>query len=70
METVPMPPSFYDDDIDKWKKKFAKSIKDRESTKQQMKRTQYITCLNRNINIKEGDTMVKSKSVKNPTGKP
>ena len=30
METICMPPSFYDDDIEKWKKKFVRSIKERE----------------------------------------
>jgi len=30
METIPMPPSFYDEDISKWKKKFTKAIKDRD----------------------------------------
>jgi len=61
-----MPPRFFDDDMDKWKKKFTKSLKEREQQKQLMKRTQYISCLNRNINVRDENSqaMQKSKSVK------
>jgi hypothetical protein len=51
-ETVPNPPSFYEDDIEKWKKKFSKALKDREYTKQQYQKTQELTCLTRNTNIR------------------
>ena len=39
METVPNPPSFYDDDINKWSMKFDKHIKEREFVKKMMSRT-------------------------------
>lgn len=33
METVPNPPSFYEDDIQKWQKKFANHINERDRVK-------------------------------------
>ena len=33
--TVPNPPSFYYDDMEKWNKKFANHIKDRDNFKKQ-----------------------------------
>tara|TARA_B110000285_G_C14919328_1_gene511815 strand:- start:246 stop:494 length:249 start_codon:yes stop_codon:yes gene_type:complete len=30
METIPNPPSFYEDDMQKWNQKFSKHIKERE----------------------------------------
>lgn len=33
METIPNPPSFYDDDMRKWNEKFGKHIKEREAEK-------------------------------------
>lgn len=51
METVPNPPSFYDNDIEKWKNKFQKHIKEREFVKKMMAKTQIINCLTQNTNI-------------------
>lgn len=55
IETIPNPPSFYDNDMDKWKNKFAKHIKEREATKKFMARTQNINCLTKNTNLKIED---------------
>jgi len=38
-ETVPNPPSFFEDDMEKWRKKFSKALKDREHTKLQFQKT-------------------------------
>ena len=55
MNTVPNPPSFFYNDIEKWNAKFAKHIKEREYVKRHLAKTQEITCLTRNTNIKESD---------------
>lgn len=52
VETVPNPPSFYYNDIEKWNKKFAKHIRERDHFKRQFARTSQMTCLTRNTNIK------------------
>lgn len=39
METVPNPPSFYDKDMEFWRDKFDKHIKEREFVKKMMART-------------------------------
>lgn len=52
METVPNPPSFYENDMDKWRNKFAKHIKEREFVKKMMAKTQNINCLTKNTNIR------------------
>lgn len=55
METVASPPSFYYDDFEKWKLKFGKHIKERDFMKKQLGRTQEITCLTRNTNLKNNE---------------
>ena len=55
METVPNPPSFYDDDMNKWSKKFENHIKERALAKKLMSRTQTLSCLTKNTNIKSDD---------------
>ena len=57
METVPNPPSFYDNDIEKWKTKFQKHIKEREFVKKMMAKTQNINCLTKNTNIKSDNEL-------------
>ena len=52
MDTVPNPPSFYYNDIEKWNAKFTKHIKEREYFKKQFEKTGEITCLTRNTNIR------------------
>jgi hypothetical protein len=39
MDTIPNPPSFYDKDIEEWRNKFAKHIKEREFVKKMMAKT-------------------------------
>ena len=58
IETVPNPPSFYYNDIEKWNKKFAKHIKERDHFKRQFARTSQMTCLTRNTNVKIGDDSI------------
>jgi len=43
-ETVPNPPSFYDDDMEKWKKKFHRCQKERDYAKQHINKSCHITC--------------------------
>lgn len=64
MNTVPNPPSFFYNDIEKWNAKFAKHIKEREYVKRMLAQTQEITCLTRNTNIKEGDEPAKKDHAK------
>lgn len=52
MDTVPNPPSFYYNDIDKWNAKFAKHIKERDYFKKQFQKTSELTCRTTNTNIK------------------
>ena len=54
-ETIPNPPSFFDEDMTKWKNKFAKSIREREIFKKDFAKTQELTCLTRNTNIRSSD---------------
>lgn len=56
METIPNPFSFYDDDIQRWNKKFEKHIQQREIHKKHIAKTQNIHCLTKNTNIKIEDT--------------
>jgi hypothetical protein len=58
IETVPNPPSFYYNDIEKWNKKFAKHIKERDHFKRQFARTSQMTCLTRNTNVKIGEDSI------------
>lgn len=53
--TIPNPPSFYYDDIEKWNKKFAKHIRERDNFKRQFQKTQEMSCLTKNTNIKSND---------------
>lgn len=55
METIPNPPSFYEDDMKFWNQKFSKHIKERETTKKHQAKTQNIHCLTKNTNIKIDD---------------
>ena len=50
------PPAFFEDDMNKWKLKFAQAIKDREIMKKQMMKTLDVTCLTRNTNVKSLDS--------------
>lgn len=52
MDTVPQPPSFVYDDVQRWQGKFTKHNREREFFKKQLGRTQEISCLTRNTNIK------------------
>lgn len=63
LDTVPNPPSFYYNDIEKWNAKFSKHIKEREYFKKQFQKTSQLTCRTFNTNIKEADKPVGSKSV-------
>lgn len=54
-ETIPNPPSFYYNDMEKWKAKFANHIKQRDAFKRQFTRTQELTCLTRNTNLKSAE---------------
>lgn len=54
-ETVPVPPSFYDADIDRWYGKFKKDVEARQTQKKQLARVSDITCLTRNTNIRTED---------------
>lgn len=51
-ETVVNPPSFYENDIETFKKKFAKSLAERKKMKALYGKTQNLTCLTRNTNVK------------------
>lgn len=51
MDTVPNPPSFYYNDIEKWNNKFAKHIKERDYFKKQFQKTSELTCLTKNTNV-------------------
>ena len=62
------PPSFYDKDMEKWKNKFQRHIKEREIYKRNFQKTQELSCLTRNTNIKD-DESVGIKSHANPKGK-
>jgi hypothetical protein len=53
--TIPNPPSFFDQDLEKWSKKFAKSIKERETFKRSLGKYCELTCMTKNTNIKEDD---------------
>ena len=50
--TIPMGPSFLDKDMQYWQNKFQKHNKEREVYKKYMGRTQEMTCLTRNTNIR------------------
>ena len=63
LDTVPNPPSFYYNDIEKWNAKFSKHIKEREYFKKQFQKTSNLTCRTFNTNIKEAEKPVGSKSV-------
>jgi hypothetical protein len=52
METIPNPPSFYYNDIEKWNAKFSKHIKERDQEKRQMAKTHTLSLHTRNTNIK------------------
>ena len=39
MDTIPNPPGFYDKDIELWRAKFQKHIKERENVKKMMAKT-------------------------------
>ena len=56
MDTVPNPPSFFYNDMEKWNKKFAKHIKEREYFKRQIQKTGEISCLTKNTNIRAAET--------------
>jgi hypothetical protein len=55
--TIPNPPSFYYDDIEKWNKKFQKHVRERDNFKRQLQKTQEISCLTRNTNIRSNDDL-------------
>lgn len=55
--TIDNPPTFFYDDQEKWKKKFAKQIREREYFKRQFARTSQLTCQTRNTNIKVNEDM-------------
>jgi hypothetical protein len=67
MDTIPNPPSFYYNDIEKWNGKFAKHIKDREYFKKQFQKTTELTCLTRNTNIKVAEDGGKGSKSIDPT---
>ena len=52
--TVPNPPRFFEDDMQKWKKKFVNALKHRENMKKLITKTDQITCLTLNTNVKAG----------------
>ena len=70
LDTVPNPPSFYYNDIEKWNAKFSKHIKEREYFKKQFQKTSQLTCRTFNTNIKEADKPVGSKSVDPKSDRP
>ena len=75
VETIPNPPTFYNQDIERWNNKFAKHIQERESFKKRYLRQTELTCLTRNTNIKQGDdeapaTTKKAGSVGHDKNKP
>lgn len=45
------PPTFFNEDMDKWNNKFANAIKDRERYKKQMFKTSQISCQTTNTNV-------------------
>jgi len=49
--TVSSPPKFFDEDMEKWKKKFEKAIKERKEFKSLYMSNQKFTILNSNDNI-------------------
>ena len=48
-------PSFYYNDLENYQKKFEKHIKERESYKRHFQKTQELSCLTRNTNIRVDD---------------
>jgi hypothetical protein len=62
MDTVPNPPSFYYNDIEKWNAKFAKHIKDREYIKKQFQKSSELTCRTVNSNVRQQEDRAKSLS--------
>ena len=64
METVPNPPSFFYNDKEKWEKKFAKHIKERELFKKQFARHSQQTCLTKNTNVKVSEDSIGQKKNK------
>ena len=59
-DTLAVPPSFYDKDIESFKKKFAKSLAERKKFKAHYAKTHNLTCLTRNSNIKPDNALIKS----------
>lgn len=53
LTTNPQPPKFYDEEQEKWSSKFEKSIKDRQDFKKKFMKTQKLTILNSNDNLKK-----------------
>ena len=47
------PPSFFDKDMEKWKQKFQKHIKEREIFKRNYQKTMEMTCYTRNTNVRK-----------------
>lgn len=50
---IASPPSFYDRDMEKWKQKFQKHIKEREIFKRNYQKTMEMTCFTRNTNVRK-----------------
>lgn len=62
------PPSFYEEDLKKWAKKFANSIKERNEFKRQYLSDRKTTCLNSNDNIRASFDLDQKLSTINYTG--
>jgi hypothetical protein len=70
MDTVPNPPSFYYNDIEKWNAKFTKHIKERDYIKKQFCKASELTCRTFNTNVKAPEDGSKIKSVDQKDGRP
>lgn len=51
--TVCNPPRFFDKEMENWKKKFSNAVKQRETIKKLITRTDQISCRTQNINLKQ-----------------